>query len=123
MQYLSANEFPAQQQICTKMLSATDLMLYIARVRNEKNLQNEIENIQKTLQFYHQKLAKETMKKEDRLNMIHEATIMFRVLLTEKARQEHIDKMRKDYCGATENGSTGQRDDTTGGICLGEVLQ
>jgi|Laugresp1bdmlbsn_1035097.scaffolds.fasta_scaffold29239_2 hypothetical protein len=60
---------------------------------------------------------------ESQLQRIIAITRVFKVLLTEKSRQERIQKISNDNCGSTQYGSASITDYATGGISVRDILK
>ena len=56
-------------------------------------------------------------------HQIKELTLMFKALLAQKASQEAVHNIRKNYSSNTQNSSTGQTDNTRPRICIRDILK
>lgn len=101
-------------------MEAQELREYIRDVVEHNDLAREIQCIRRILVGVH-KYGYFTP--EERTRRVKKFDMMFKALLTEKARQERSQKIGNHNSGSTENGSTRPADNPTGGVGVGDVLE
>lgn len=97
-----------------------DLKDYIDDVVKYKDIENELRHVRRVLVGLHNYHLLAPAVHQQRVKRYDQ---MFKALLTEKARQESLNKMRNDNCGNTENTSTGKADDTGSSVGVGNILK
>lgn len=86
-----------------KLFSQYELNVYLCEVRSRKTLDDEIERVQNLLR------GAETHPdpdKEKQVEFVKKVTQLFRVLLTEKAREKVVQEVRQDNASNTQYGGT-----------------
>ena len=101
-------------------MADAELRDYIHDVVTYKDLHEEIALVRRVLvglHNYHHFTVRDQQARIKRYDQ------MFKALLTEKARQEVLNKMSNHKPSNTENASTGEADNTRSSVCVGNVLK
>ena len=102
------------------MFGEYELMQYMIRVRRDKNIDKEIERVQKLLQ---EAEKYPILNKSAQRGNVAGITQIFRALLAEKARQKVIQEVCQNDTSSTQYGSTSPAHDPTRGIRAWDILK
>ena len=102
------------------VMEAKELREYIRDVVEHNDLEHELQCVRRILIGVHRYTL---FTPEERTRRVKKFDMMFKALLTEKARQERSQKVGNHNSSSAENCGTRPADDATGGVSIRDVLE
>lgn len=101
-------------------MEARELREYVRDVVEQNDLEKELASLRKILVGLHRYHLFTPQEHQRRVKKFDQ---MFKALLTEKARQERVQKIGNDNGSSTQYGSTGPAHHASGGVGIRDILE